>query len=631
MYSFMDGFSGYNQVSVAERDREKTAFITEWGAFAYRVMPFGLKNAPSTFQRIVTTAFEEYLNEFMQTYLDDFIVYGSRTDHLRKCLEKCRKFSISLNPDKSVFGALPCCSATSSLRTDSFRIRLRLMLSYRWKHQTDQTFEWSEDCQVAFDLLRNALVSSPILVVPDWNKPKLIPAERNYTATERETLAIVWAANSQLYPTRGRISFPDEPPAVQALQVQDRSHQDEWYALLRKYLSTGEVPEDLFRYTERRTLLRRAAYYRLGEDGNIYRLCTDQTYRKVALAVDRPGLMFQAHASVAGGHLSRRTTAAKLLSSGLYPSPVWLPEELISDQGSHFVNQAIKCLVDEFFVSHKTSTTYYPRGNGQAESTNKILITMLHKPRLPQPTSIGSDDSSVYPHRIQAFLQLEVERENAENNIIHSQQQQQRAYQDNHPEMQYHVGDLVLWYKGPVPARSGGKFQNRWFGPYVVSRVTPNNVVALETLDGEPLGQPVNDNQLKPYKSIDLPGVLSRHPPAATRIRERLNRLIPGALRQPAPTAPIRHTWHKRHTPADAPRAHLGIPDRPPWPWQCSSRASWRPGPASIPPDDAATRSYPIRPRIRFVHSPSLWPLVTSPTSDGSAKFATWRPELEPC
>ncbi|KAL2634337.1 hypothetical protein R1flu_005816 [Riccia fluitans] len=232
MYSFMDGFSGYNQVSVAERDREKTTFITEWGAFAYRVAPFGLKNAPSTFQSVVTTAFEEYLNEFMQTYLDDFTVYGSCTDHLRhlrKCLEKCRKFLISLNPDKSVFGVSSGMLLGHIISKDGLlRIRLRLMPSYRWKHQTDQTFEWSEDCQVAFDLLRNALVSSPILAVPDWNKPfhvhtdasafaigailaqpgkgdrdhpiayisrKLIPAERNYIATERETLAIVWAAS----------------------------------------------------------------------------------------------------------------------------------------------------------------------------------------------------------------------------------------------------------------------------------------------------------------------------------------------------------------------------------------------------------------------------------------------------
>ncbi|KAL2610726.1 hypothetical protein R1flu_029299 [Riccia fluitans] len=404
MYSFMDGFSGYNQDSVAERDREKTAFITEWGAFAYRVMPFGLKNAPSTFQRVVTTTFEEYLNEFMQTYLDDFTVYGSCTDHLghlRKCLQKCRRFSISLNPDKSVFGVssgvlLGHIISKDGLLPDPAKIDAILqmeapgdlkgvqrfigMVGYYHRFirdfahialplfgllQTDQTFEWSEDCQVAFDLLRNALVSSPILAVPDWNKPfhvhtdasafaigavlaqpgegdrdhpiayisrKLIPAERNYTTIERETLAIVWAAskfdhylkaNKVKFITdhraivdlvrkpnpAGRLArfttlpdswedkFPDEPPIVQALRVQDRSHQDKWYDLLRKYLSTDEVPEDL-PYTKRRTLLRRAASYRLGEDGNIYRLCTDQTYRKVALAVDCPGLMFQAHAGV---------------------------------------------------------------------------------------------------------------------------------------------------------------------------------------------------------------------------------------------------------------------------------------------------------------------------------------------
>ncbi|KAL2653999.1 hypothetical protein R1flu_022127 [Riccia fluitans] len=173
-------------------------------------MPFGLKNAPSTFQRVVTTAFEEYLNEFMQTYLDDFTVYGSRTDHLghlRKCLEKCRKFSISLNPDKSVFGVsfgvlLGHIISKDGLLPDPAKIDAILQMEapgdlkgvqcfigtvgyYRrfirdFAHialplfgllQTDQTFEWSEDCQVAFDLLRNALVSSPILAVPDWNKP----------------------------------------------------------------------------------------------------------------------------------------------------------------------------------------------------------------------------------------------------------------------------------------------------------------------------------------------------------------------------------------------------------------------------------------------------------------------------
>lgn len=60
-YSFLDGFSGYNQVSIYEQDQHKTAFVTEWGVFAYRVMAFGLMNAPATFQRLMSHAFKEYL------------------------------------------------------------------------------------------------------------------------------------------------------------------------------------------------------------------------------------------------------------------------------------------------------------------------------------------------------------------------------------------------------------------------------------------------------------------------------------------------------------------------------------------------------------------------------------------
>ncbi|KAL2630599.1 hypothetical protein R1flu_015285 [Riccia fluitans] len=73
--------------------------------------------------------------------------------------------------------------------------------------------------------------------------------------------------------------------------------------------------------------------------------------------------------------------------------------------------------------------------------------------------------------------------------------------------MQYQVGNLVLSYKGPVPAHSRGTFWTRWFGPYVISWVTQNNVVALENPDGEPVEKPVNVNQLKYYQSLDLPDV----------------------------------------------------------------------------------------------------------------------------
>ena len=74
-YSFLDGFSGYNQVSIKPEDQHKTAFATEWGIFAYKVMPFGLTNAPATFQRLMSHAFKEYLHIFLEIFMDDLCVH----------------------------------------------------------------------------------------------------------------------------------------------------------------------------------------------------------------------------------------------------------------------------------------------------------------------------------------------------------------------------------------------------------------------------------------------------------------------------------------------------------------------------------------------------------------------------
>ena len=84
MYSFLDGFSGYNQVLMHPDDQAKTTFVTEWGAYASKVMTFGLKNAPATFQRMVQEIFNEYLTTFMRVFLDDFSV-----------LEKVKAFGTS--------------------------------------------------------------------------------------------------------------------------------------------------------------------------------------------------------------------------------------------------------------------------------------------------------------------------------------------------------------------------------------------------------------------------------------------------------------------------------------------------------------------------------------------------------
>ena len=74
MLSFMDGFSGYNQIRIAKEDQHKMAFTTPWGTFCYKVMSFGLKNASTTYQCAMTTIFHDLLHVIMEDYVDDILV-----------------------------------------------------------------------------------------------------------------------------------------------------------------------------------------------------------------------------------------------------------------------------------------------------------------------------------------------------------------------------------------------------------------------------------------------------------------------------------------------------------------------------------------------------------------------------
>ena len=93
-------------VRIAEEDKKKTTFTTEWGSFAYHVMPFGLKKAPVVFSRIVITTFQEYIHKFLEVYMENWIVYILLKDHttlLHIMFDWCRQLQISLNLKKCVF------------------------------------------------------------------------------------------------------------------------------------------------------------------------------------------------------------------------------------------------------------------------------------------------------------------------------------------------------------------------------------------------------------------------------------------------------------------------------------------------------------------------------------------------
>ena len=88
MYSFMDGFSGYNQIMMAVIDKLKTSFTTEWGIYCYTVMPFGLKNAGATYQRMATTLLHDLIHKEIEVYVDDMMVKSETREGHVAALDK---------------------------------------------------------------------------------------------------------------------------------------------------------------------------------------------------------------------------------------------------------------------------------------------------------------------------------------------------------------------------------------------------------------------------------------------------------------------------------------------------------------------------------------------------------------
>ena len=106
--SLLDAFQGYHQIPLAFDDQEKTAFVTPVGNYHYKVMPFGLKNAGSTYQRMMTRMFESLLGKNMEIYIDDMVVKNKKvSEHLgdlQVVFEILRSYKLYLNVSKCLFG-----------------------------------------------------------------------------------------------------------------------------------------------------------------------------------------------------------------------------------------------------------------------------------------------------------------------------------------------------------------------------------------------------------------------------------------------------------------------------------------------------------------------------------------------
>ena len=241
-FSKLDLRSGYNQVRIREDDIHKTAFSTPLGHFQFRVMGFGLCNAPATFQSLMTQILRPYLRKFVVVFLDDILIFSSNWQehlkHVRLVLQALREHQLFCKLSKCLFGAVeilylghvisghtiapdqeklksvrewPIPKSISEVRSflgfaNYFR---RFILGYATiaKPLDEITgknahFQWSEDRQMAFDTLRAALLNAPVLQLANISKPFRVYTDASDLAlgavllqeVDREWLPVAYAS-----------------------------------------------------------------------------------------------------------------------------------------------------------------------------------------------------------------------------------------------------------------------------------------------------------------------------------------------------------------------------------------------------------------------------------------------------
>ena len=202
LLSFMDAFSGYNQIKMNEEDQEKTSFVTSQGLFCYKVMPFGLKNAGATYLRLMNKMFTHQIGRNVQVYIDDMLVKSLlENDHLndlQETFDTLRSYNMKLNPSKYVFGVtagkfLGFMVSQRGIEVNPEKVRaimelepprtVKAVQSFNGKvaalnrfvsKATDKclpffrvlrkSFEWMDECQKAFEDLKKYLLSSPLQI-----------------------------------------------------------------------------------------------------------------------------------------------------------------------------------------------------------------------------------------------------------------------------------------------------------------------------------------------------------------------------------------------------------------------------------------------------------------------------------
>nr|GEV83350.1 DNA-directed DNA polymerase [Tanacetum cinerariifolium] len=337
---------------------EKTTFTCPYRTFAYRCMPFGLCNAPGTFQRCMMAIFHDMIKKTMEVFMEDFSVFGNS---LQTCLSHLEKMLKRIEVDKAkvdVIAKLPHPTTVKGIR--SF---LGHAGFYRSKTMTE--------------------------------------AESNYTTTEKEMLAVISQGEiAPLGSTPPRVHIQSvntkgaENLAADHLSRLENSHQNvldhkeinesfpletlnlvstrgnsstSWFADFANYHAGNFIVKGMS--SQQKNKFFKDVKHYFWDDPFMFKICADQVIRRCVHGQKAINILKACHYGPTGGHNGPNYTAKK----------IWNPRAIISDRGTHFCNDQFANVMLKFGVTHRLATPYHLQTSGQVEVSYRGLKRILER------------------------------------------------------------------------------------------------------------------------------------------------------------------------------------------------------------------------------------------------------------
>nr|GEU33047.1 DNA-directed DNA polymerase [Tanacetum cinerariifolium] len=548
-YCFLDGFFGYFQIPINPPDQEKTTFTCPYGTFAYRRMPFGLCNAPGTFQRCVMVIFHDMIKKTIEVFMDDFLVFGdsfsSCLSHLDTMLQRCEDTSLVLNWEKCHFMVKEKIVLGHKISKNGFEVNrskvdiiaklpypttmkgVRSFLGHAGFYQRfiqdfskiarpithllekETPFVFSKDSIDAFETLKKKLTEAPILVILQISMRGILLSNGCLTSKRRYSLRMLNITSGMIPTFFGYV----------------RIKSFEGVCMAKKLMISSKL-----------------------------------VIKDPPGAIMVPILAPRKYILVAVDYLSKWVEAKLLPTNDARAIVKFLkslftrfetPRAIISDPETHFGNDKFAKVMSKYGVTHRLATTYHPQTRGQVEVSNRGLKHILERTvgencaswseklddalwafRTAYKTPIGCTPYKLFygkschlpielehkaywalkhvnfdlkttgDHRKLQLNELNELRDQAYKNSLIYKEKTNKIHDSKIKNRIFNVGDQALLFNSHLKIFSG-KLKTRWSGPFTITKVFPYGTIELSQPDGPNFK--VNGHRVKHYFGGDVP------------------------------------------------------------------------------------------------------------------------------